>query len=124
MAEKKLPHNTEAEKAVLGAMIRSNAMVSEAVAKLNVEDTISDNKVVIGVDQVNGKISTIKKTLSLNNFTGPLSAELGGTGFSVIPNNSILVGAGSNTFELRTVESYLDTSNNLATNLAVKTYID
>ena len=44
MAEKKLPHNTEAEKAVLGAMIRSNAMVSEAVAKLNVDDFYEGNE--------------------------------------------------------------------------------
>ena len=44
MAEKKLPHNTEAEKAVLGAMIRSNAMVSEACAKLNVEDFYEGNE--------------------------------------------------------------------------------
>ncbi len=43
MAEKKLPHNTEAEKAVLGAMIRSQAMVSEACAKLNVEDFYEGN---------------------------------------------------------------------------------
>lgn len=44
MADKKLPHNTEAEKAVLGAMIRSNAMVSEGVAKLNVEDFFEENE--------------------------------------------------------------------------------
>ena len=45
MAEKKvLPHNTEAEKAVLGAMIRSQAMVSEAVAKLDVEDFFEGNE--------------------------------------------------------------------------------
>ena len=44
MADRKLPHNTEAEKAVLGAMIRSNAMVSEAVAKLNVEDFYEGNE--------------------------------------------------------------------------------
>ena len=44
MAEKKLPHNTEAEKAVLGAMLRSSAMVSEAVAKLNVEDFFEENE--------------------------------------------------------------------------------
>ena len=44
MAEKQLPHNTEAEKAVLGAMIRSAAMVSEGVAKLNVEDFFEANE--------------------------------------------------------------------------------
>ena len=42
--EKQLPHNTEAEKAVLGAMIRSNAKVSEAVAKLEVEDFYKENE--------------------------------------------------------------------------------
>ncbi len=44
MAEKKLPHNTEAEKAVLGAMIRSQAMVSEGVAKLDVDDFFEENE--------------------------------------------------------------------------------
>ena len=44
MAEKQLPHNTEAEKAVLGAMIRSAAMVSEAVAKLNTDDFFEGNE--------------------------------------------------------------------------------
>ena len=44
MAEKQLPHNTEAEKAVLGAMIRSAAIVSEAVAKLTVEDFYEGNE--------------------------------------------------------------------------------
>ena len=44
MPDKKLPHNTEAEKAVLGAMIRSNAMVSEAVAKLTVDDFFEENE--------------------------------------------------------------------------------
>ena len=44
MAEKKLPHNTEAEKAVLGAMIRSTSMVSEAVAKLTVDDFFEGNE--------------------------------------------------------------------------------
>ena len=44
MAEKKLPHNTEAEKAVLGAMIRSQAMVSEGVAKLDVDDFYEGNE--------------------------------------------------------------------------------
>ena len=44
MAEKQLPHNTEAEKAVLGAMIRSAAMVSEAVAKLSEDDFFEGNE--------------------------------------------------------------------------------
>ena len=44
MAVKKLPHNTEAEKAVLGAMLRSASMVSEGVAKLNEEDFFEENE--------------------------------------------------------------------------------
>ena len=42
--EKQLPHNTEAEKAVLGAMIRSSSKVSEAVAKLDVDDFYPENE--------------------------------------------------------------------------------
>ena len=42
--EKQLPHNTEAEKAVLGAMIRSTSKVSEAVAKLDVDDFYKENE--------------------------------------------------------------------------------
>ena len=44
MAEKKIPHNTEAEKAVLGAIIRYQNFVPEAVAKLNVEDFYEENE--------------------------------------------------------------------------------
>ena len=44
MAKKTLPHNTEAEKAVLGAMIRSNSLVAEAVAKLTVDDFYEGNE--------------------------------------------------------------------------------
>lgn len=44
MSEKKLPHNTEAEKAVLGAMIRSEKLVSQAVATLEEEDFFEENE--------------------------------------------------------------------------------
>lgn len=44
MVEKVLPHNTEAEKAVLGSMIRSNSKVSEAVAKLDADDFFKENE--------------------------------------------------------------------------------
>ena len=40
---KDLPHNSEAEKAVLGAMLRSNSKVAEAVAKLDEEDFYKEN---------------------------------------------------------------------------------
>lgn len=43
MAQKQLPHNTEAEKAVLGAMICSVSCVSEAVAKLDEDDFYEGN---------------------------------------------------------------------------------
>ena len=39
-----LPHNTEAEKAVLGAMIRSNAIFMDYIYKLNVEDFFEENE--------------------------------------------------------------------------------
>lgn len=39
-----LPHNTEAEKAVLGAMLRSNTILMDYVYKLNVEDFYEENE--------------------------------------------------------------------------------
>ena len=42
--ERQLPHNTEAEKAVLGAMIRSSKKVSDGVAKLDEEDFFEENE--------------------------------------------------------------------------------
>ena len=39
-----LPHNTEAEKAVLGAMIRSNSIFADYIYKLDVEDFYEENE--------------------------------------------------------------------------------
>ena len=39
-----LPHNTEAEKAVLGAMIRSNTIYMDYIYKLSVEDFYEENE--------------------------------------------------------------------------------
>ena len=39
-----LPHNTEAEKAVLGAMIRSNSIFMDFIYKLDVEDFYQENE--------------------------------------------------------------------------------
>ena len=39
-----LPHNTDAEKAVLGAMIRSNAIFMDYIYKLNVDDFYEENE--------------------------------------------------------------------------------
>ena len=39
-----LPHNTEAEKAVLGAMIRSNTIFMDYIYKLDVDDFYEENE--------------------------------------------------------------------------------
>ena len=39
-----LPHNTEAEKAVLGAMIRSNSIFMDFIYKLDIEDFYPENE--------------------------------------------------------------------------------
>lgn len=44
MAEKKLPHNSEAEKAVLGSMLRSQEKVADALAKLVEDDFFEENE--------------------------------------------------------------------------------
>ena len=41
---KNLPHNTEAEKAVLGAMLKSSSILGDCVGKLSEEDFFPENK--------------------------------------------------------------------------------
>lgn len=43
-SKKELPHNTEAEKAVLGAMLRSNQFLGDCLARFNVDDFYEENQ--------------------------------------------------------------------------------
>ena len=43
-SRKDLPHNTEAEKAVLGAMLRSNQFLGDCLARFTVEDFYEENQ--------------------------------------------------------------------------------
>ena len=97
--------------------------ISTELQKLNVSDSYSEGRVVTSVEQVNGKISVGKSQLNLNTLTGPLSASLGGTGLTTIGANEILVGNANNGFTLRTIETTVDNTNNLATNQAIQQYV-
>lgn len=98
--------------------------VQDEFFKKNYTDYEEAGKVVSAVSESNGIISVTKKALNLNEFSGVLSASQGGTGVSTIGNNEILVGNSNGTFSTRLIETELDANTNLATNAAIKTYID
>lgn len=98
--------------------------VSTELHKLNVSDSYEEGKVIVAIEQQNGKIIPDKRALSLNSLSGPLSVSLGGTGLTSISADSVLVGTGNNTFTTRTIETIFDDTNNLSTNHAIKQYID
>ena len=78
-----LPHNYEAEKAVLGAMLRSNTVLNEAISKLNVDDFFDENQIhrtIFGVmtkllkDNVPVDVQTVVNELmnqNVENVTSP-----------------------------------------------------
>lgn len=98
--------------------------VSTELHKLNVSDNYEEGKVIVSIEQQNGKIITDKRALNLNSLSGPLSISLGGTGLTSISADNILVGTENNTFTTRTIETIFDDSNNLSTNHAIKQYVD
>lgn len=106
----------------LGGSIYQN--VYDELRKINVADSYEEGKVVVAVEQNKGKIIVDKRSLNLNNFTGPLSVSRGGTGLSSISDGVILVGNGNNSFTTKYLESSLDDTDNLATNHAIKLYVD
>lgn len=99
-------------------------IVSEEFRKKNYTDQNEQGKVVAAVSQNNGIISVVKKVLNLNELTGILSPDQGGTGLNNINENEILVGTAGGTFTTRIIDTELESNNNLATNAAIKAYID
>ena len=99
-------------------------MVNSELRKINVSDSYEEGKVVVAIEQTNGKILSQKRALRLNELIGPLSISLGGTGLTSIEQDTILVGNNNNSFTPRVIETILDDTNNLATNHAIKQYVD
>lgn len=98
--------------------------VQEEFIKKKYTDAQETNKVVVAVSQTNGLISVTKKVLNLSELNGILDTTHGGTGISEINENEILVGNNSGTFSKRAIDTELESNNNLATNAAIKSYID
>ena len=98
--------------------------VYDELAKKNYSDSTESGKVVVAVSQSNGLISVTKKILNLNELAGILTVGSGGTGIESIGENEILVGTSNGTFTKRIIQTELEANNNLATNAAIKSYID
>ena len=102
----------------------TNQKITDKLNTLNYTDTEDVSKVVTAVDQVNGKISVTHRTLSTTNLSGILPVSKGGTGRNELEQDSVLVGNGTNAVSLLPIDTTLTNNTNLATNRAIKNYID
>ena len=101
-----------------------NEYVRLALQKVKASIPYKEGQVIVGISQTNGIISADQRQVSLNSFSGVLNVNAGGTGIDSINEDEILVGSNNNEFTTRTIESTLTNNNNLATNRAIKNYVD
>ena len=103
---------------------RIYSTVKTEINKLDVTDSYETGKVVVAISETDGKIIPQKRTFSFSDLTGTVSIDQGGTGLTSIGLDQILVGTNNGIFTTRTIETVLDDTVNLATNRAIKRYID
>lgn len=106
----------------LGA--RTEEHIQYDLGLINYNDSYEEKKFVTAVSQTNSRISVSKKTLTHDDISGIASVEQGGTGKNEFESGEVLVGNGTNPIRTVPIDTTLDANNHLATNYAIKTYID
>ena len=102
----------------------TNQKITDKLNTLNYTDTEDLSKVITAVDQVNGKISVTRRTLSASNLSGKVSVPQGGTGRDTLDYDSVLVGNGNNPVKLIPIADTIATNTNLVPNYLIKAYVD
>ena len=103
---------------------RTEQHIQYDLGLINTDDSEQEGKVVTSVSQNNAKITVTKKTLQFNDISGVLPVEKGGTGKNEFESGEVLVGNGTNAIRTIPIDTAIDTNNHLATNYAIKTYVD
>ena len=100
--------------------------VGVAVGRLDVNDIAVDHQFVTKVSEENGKISVQRSTIDASDIsTGTLSTSQGGTGFSRVDANEILVGSSSGQLQKTNLVTTINTeeTTNIPTTGAVVSYV-
>lgn len=103
-------------------------VVSLAVGRLDTNDTAVDHQFVTSVSQNNGKITVSRNTLDASDITtGVFTTTQGGTGFTEVNLNEILVGSANGQLQKTNISTKIteeESSNNIPTTGAVISYIE
>ena len=98
--------------------------VNARLQQLNYTDVATPGTVVTAVNQNNGRISVVHGSVDASSISGVLDVEHGGTGRTNLDTESVLVGNGIGAILTRPIETTLTNDNHLATNRAIKAYVD
>ena len=103
-------------------------VVSLAVGRLDTNDTAVDHQFVTSVSQNNGKITVSRNALDASDITtGVFTTTQGGTGFTEVNLNEILVGSENGQLQKTNISTKIteeESSNNIPTTGAVISYIE
>ena len=103
-------------------------VVSLAVGRLDTNDTVVDHQFVTSVSQNNGKITVSRNALDASDITtGVFTTTQGGTGFTEVNLNEILVGSTNGQLQKTNISTKIteeESSNNIPTTGAVISYIE
>ena len=103
-------------------------VVSLAVGRLDTNDTAVDHQFVTSVSQNNGKITVSRNALDASDITtGVFTTTQGGTGFTEVNLNEILVGSTNGQLQKTNISTKIteeESSNNIPTTGAVISYIE
>lgn len=103
---------------------RTEEHIQYDLSRLSNTDSQNGNQVVTAVSQTNGKISVTKRELGINNITGTVGVDRGGTGKTILQEGEVLVGNGANPIRSIEIDSVVDANTHLVYNHAVKAYVD
>lgn len=103
---------------------RTAEHIAYEIAKLDYTDTAVNGYVVTAVSETDGKISVTRSALNLNDLTGTLGIDKGGTGTNSLPQDQILVGHGTNAITGIEIANHIDVDHKLVPNYLIKAYVD
>lgn len=102
-------------------------IVNTFIGRLGVDDNAVNHQFVTSVSEANGKITVTRKTIAADDITsGVFSTAQGGTGFSSVDLNEILIGSQTGKLKKANIATILNDDDRTAipTSGAVLTYVD
>ena len=99
-------------------------LASRRISNLNFTDTAVAHKFVTSVSENAGIISVERVQPAFSDISGTAQVTQGGTGATSFPYGEVLVGNDAEAIQTLPITDTIDNSNNLATNRAIKAYVD